>query len=112
MVDAQSSREALERGFNMIYEYKCKSCVNVWEEVLPMSEMETPTKNRCPHCNAVEGSVYRYFSTSPSIKMDANMDISKPHNQGGFQDAMQRLVDSPGVKGTPEEAKLRAKHLS
>jgi hypothetical protein len=44
--------------------------------------------------------------------MDANMDISNPHNQGGFQEAMQRVVNAPGVKGTPEEAKLRAKHLS
>ena len=77
-----------------------------------MSEMETPTKNRCPHCNAVEGSVYRYFNTAPSMRMDANMDISNPHNKGGFQDGMQRMCDSPVVKGTPEEAKLRAKHLS
>ena len=96
----------------MIYEYKCKSCENVWEEVLSMSEMETPTKNRCPHCEAKVGTVFRHFSTAPAMRMDANMDISNPHNQGGFQEAMQRVVNSPGVKGTPEEAKLRAKHLS
>jgi hypothetical protein len=44
--------------------------------------------------------------------MDANMDISNPHNNGGFQEAMQRVVNSPGVKGTPEADKLRSKHLS
>lgn len=82
-----------------------------WEEVLPVSKMEQPTKSPCPHCEAKKGSVYRHFPSSPSVKMDANFKINQPHNQGGFQDAMKRMVESPGIKGTPEAEKLKAKHI-
>ena len=30
----------------------------------------------------------------------------------GFQDAMRRVVESPGVKGTPEAERLKAKHIN
>ena len=46
------------------------------------------------------------------MKMDAKMDISKPHNQGGFMDAMKRIADSPGVKGTPAETRIKERHIS
>ena len=45
------------------------------------------------------------------MKMDANHDINKVHNKGGFADAMERVCQSPAVKGTKYEANLRAKHL-
>jgi putative FmdB family regulatory protein len=96
----------------MIYEYKCSECKEIWEEVLPLSKYDKPMKNKCPHCDAKKGSVYRHIGTAPAMKMDYNMDIKKPHNMGGFEDAMRRMVESPGVKGTPEAEIIKGKHLS
>ena len=96
----------------MIYDYKCKSCTKAWEESLPISKVDEPIKKRCPHCNACKGNVFRYFPSAPSMKMDANYKVDQPHNEGGFQDAMRRMIESPGVKGTPEAEIIKAKHLS
>jgi len=96
----------------MIYEYKCSECEEIWEEVLPLSEYDKPMKNKCPHCDAKKGSVYRHLSVAPAMKMDSNYKVDEPHNQGGFQEAMKRVVESPGVKGTPEAERLKAKHIN
>ena len=96
----------------MIYEYSCLECKKIWEENLPMSDYEKPIKKKCPHCDAKKGNVFRYHASAPAMKMDSNYKIDSPHNQGGFQDVINRIVDSPGVKGTPEADKLKAKHLS
>ena len=45
------------------------------------------------------------------MKMDANYKINEPHCEGGFQEAMKRVINSPGVKGTPEAEKLKEKHI-
>ena len=95
-----------------IYEYACKECEVVWEQVRKIKDCLVPTNKKCPHCDAKRGSIYRHFSSAPSMKMDANYKIDQPHKQGGFQEAMKRIVDSPGVKGTPEAEKLKAKHIS
>ena len=96
----------------MIYEYSCLECKEVWEENLSMSDCEKPIKKKCPHCNAKKGNVFRYHASAPAMKMERNMDISRPHNQGGFEDAMRKICDSPGVKGTKYADKLKAKHIS
>ena len=95
-----------------IYEYACKECKIVWEEDRKVSACLVPTNKKCPHCNAKRGSIYRHHSSAPSMKMDANYKIDQPHNQGGFQEAMKRIVDSPGVKGTKEAEILKSKHIS
>tara|TARA_R110002074_G_scaffold282800_2_gene454371 strand:- start:422 stop:712 length:291 start_codon:yes stop_codon:yes gene_type:complete len=96
----------------MIYEYKCRECKEIWEEVLPMAKMEKPLNSKCPHCDAKKGSIFRHISIAPAMQMDMNMDIKKPHNHGGFEDAMRRMIESPGVKGTPEAEILKGKHLT
>ncbi len=94
------------------YEYACKECKEVWEEERSIAKCLVPTNKKCPHCGSKRGSVYRHFSSAPGMKMDAKMDISKPHNQGGFMDAMKRIADSPGVKGTPAETRIKERHIS
>ena len=46
------------------------------------------------------------------MKMDDNHSIDKVHNHGGFADAMEKVCNSPAVKGTKYEKQLRDKHLS
>tara|TARA_Y100000034_G_C6741743_1_gene329176 strand:- start:416 stop:706 length:291 start_codon:yes stop_codon:yes gene_type:complete len=95
----------------MIYEYSCIECNQIWEDILPVSKMEKPLNKPCPYCEAKKGSVYRHFSSTPAMKMDANYKINEPHCEGGFQEAMKRVINSPGVKGTPEAEKLKEKHI-
>mgnify|MGYP003119022579 CR=1 FL=1 len=95
-----------------IYEYACKECKSVWEEERKMKDALVPTNKKCPKCDAKKGNVYRHFGTAPAMKMDANYKIDRPHNEGGFQDAMKRVVNSPGVKNTKFADKLRDKHIS
>jgi hypothetical protein len=45
------------------------------------------------------------------MKMDDNMRIDKPHNTNGFQEAMERVCNGAGVKGTKYEKQLRDKHM-
>ena len=92
------------------YEYQCKTCGYRFDEFKLIKDREAPTKEPCPECG--EKEVKQGFFTSPGMKMDANMDLSKPHNKGGFQDAMRRIADSPGVKGTKYADRLKAKHIS
>ncbi len=94
------------------YEYACKECKVVWEEDRSIAKCLVPTNKKCPHCDAKRGSIYRHFSSAPGMKMDANMDLTKTHNHGGFQDAMRRVANSPGVKGTYAEKIIKDKHIS
>lgn len=96
------------------YSFKCKECEEIWEEWLKMKDCEKPERKACPKCKAKRGSVRRHYGTAPAMKMDANFRIDSPHRQGGWQDAVQRMVNSPEVKyGAPEAAKtMKAKYLN
>tara|TARA_R100000081_G_C4692503_1_gene103278 strand:- start:146 stop:388 length:243 start_codon:yes stop_codon:yes gene_type:complete len=73
-----------------------------------------PEKEVCPKCGKkkVKQGYVSTNGSAPSMKMDDNMAIDKYHNEGGFADAMERVCQSPTVKGTKYEAELRAKHLT
>ena len=95
------------------YRFQCKKCEEFWEEWLKMADCEKPEKSPCPHCRAEKGSVMRVYGL-PSVKVDSNFKIDAPHRQGGWQDAVQKMVDAPHVKyGDPQAAaRLKAKYLS
>ena len=96
------------------YTFKCVECQEIWDEWLKMKDCEKPEKSPCPKCKAKKGSVQRHYGKAPGMKMDANFRIDTPHRQGGWQDAVQRMVNSPEVKyGAPGAAKrMRDKYLS
>lgn len=33
-----------------VYEYACEKCLKSWEDVLPISQRDTPLAQPCPHC--------------------------------------------------------------
>jgi len=96
------------------YSFKCKECEEVWDEWLKMKDCEKPEKRSCPKCKAKRGSVSRHYGQAPAMKMDSNYKIDEPHRGGGWQDAVQKMVNAPEVKyGHPEAArKMRDKYLS
>lgn len=95
------------------YSFTCKECKEIWEEWLAMKDCEKPEKKPCPKCSAKK-SVHRHYGKPPAMKMDSNFRIDSPHRQGGWQDAVQRMVNSPEVKyGAPDAAKrMKDKYLN
>lgn len=91
------------------YEYQCTSCRHQFESFQWVDSRLKPTKEPCPECG--KKNIKQGHFTPPAMKMDANHDINKVHNNGGFADAMERVCQSPAVKGTKYEKRLRAKHL-
>ena len=58
-----------------------------------------------------EKAVKQGFFTAPSMAVDDNHRIDKPHNVNGFQDVMERVCNGAGVKNTKYEKELRARHM-
>jgi hypothetical protein len=46
--------------------------------------------------------------SSPNVGVDFGMDIHKA--KGGFKDAMQRVADAPGIKGSRRAKELKDKY--
>ena len=96
------------------YEYECRECNHQFEAFSWVEDRLKPTKETCKICGSKEIGL-GYVSTNgsaPSMAMDTKHDITKVHNHGGFADAMERVCQSPAVKGTQYEKRLRAKHLA
>ena len=98
-----------------IYEYACTECKEVWEETRSLKECLVPTNKKCPKCSAKKGSVYRHFGIGNNIACGvefAHRGVDKNHKNGGFQDVIHRMVNSPGIKNTSAVKTLTEKHLS
>ena len=55
-----------------------------------------------------------YISTNgsaPTMRIDDNHRIDKPHNANGFQEIVERVANADGVKNTKYEKQRRDKHM-
>lgn len=68
-----------------IYEFSCKKCNHVFDEMLSMNEYDLPLSQPCPSCQATD-SVNRHWGTAPSIGDPVRLGITKPPQ--GFKDLM------------------------
>jgi putative FmdB family regulatory protein len=93
------------------YDFACRNCEKHWEEWLKMKDCEKPERRPCPHCKKKKVVYRSYTGKAPAMKMDSNFKIDSPHNQGGWQDAVRRMVSAPEVKYTPAAKILRDKYL-
>ena len=85
------------------YDYKCSACQGVFELFLPMKQRKKPEVQPCPKCG--EKRVQQIILSSPNVGVDLGMDIHKA--KGGFKDAMQRVADAPGIKGSKRAKDLK-----
>ena len=88
------------------YDYKCLACQESFEEFLPIKQRKKPETKPCPKCG--EKRVQQVIITSPNVGVDFGMDIHKA--KGGFKDAMQRVADAPGIKGSRRAKELKDKY--
>jgi len=88
------------------YDYKCLSCQHAFEEFLPMKQRKKPETKPCTKCG--EKRVQQVIVSSPNIGVDYSMDVHKA--KGGFRDAMQRVADAPGIKGSKRAKELKDRY--
>lgn len=93
------------------YSFSCSSCNESFDTYSTIANRDNPTNEPCPLCGK-EKCVSRLYDTPPSMAMDYNHRIDRPHNVGGFRDAIERICEAPGVKGTQAEKTLRQKHTT
>lgn len=93
------------------YSYHCDACDKDFDEMLSMDNRDVPLKNPCPECGK-KGKVRKAFVEAPRMSIDWNHRIDRPHNVGGFSDAIQRVAESPSLKGTKYAKALMDKHTS
>ena len=93
------------------YSFSCSSCNGSFDNYSTISNRDNPIDGPCPLCGKVK-CVSRTYDTPPNMTMDYNHKIDRPHNKGGFRDAIERVCDAPGVKGTQAEKVLRQKHTA
>lgn len=88
------------------YDYKCTSCEHVFEQFLPMKKRNQPEKKPCPNCS--NKTIKQTILSCPNVGIDYNMDIHRA--KGGFKDAMQRVCEAPGIKGSRREKELKNRY--
>ena len=95
------------------YEYECRECNYQFEAFHWVDDRKQPEKDCCPKCGKkrIKLGYVTTNGSAPAMKMDDNMRIDKPHNTNGFQEAMERVCNGAGVKGTKYEKQLRDKHM-
>jgi putative FmdB family regulatory protein len=88
------------------YEYRCGACQETFEEFLPLAKRKKPEQKPCPNCS--EKRVKQTILSTPNVGVDMGKDIHKA--SGGFKDAMQKVCEAPGIKGSKREKDLKARY--
>ena len=85
------------------YDYKCTACEETFEMFVSMKERKKPETKPCPKCG--EKKIKQTILSSPNVCVDLGMDIHKA--KGGFKDAMQKIAEAPGIKGSRRAKDLK-----
>ena len=95
------------------YQYECRECNYQFEAFCWVEDRKKAEKEPCKICGgkSIKLGFVSTTGSAPSMKMDDNQRIDKPHNTNGFQDVMERVANAAGVKGTKYEKRIRDKHM-
>lgn len=92
------------------YSFECNKCKKTFDVFVTMSKRDDALKEPCELCGE-KGGVQRIYEGAPNMTIDYNHRIDRPHNVGGFRDAIQRVCESPTLDRA-SKARLSAKHLT
>ncbi len=82
-----------------IYDYQCEKCEHAFEMNLGMDNRNRPTTEPCPECGAL--SVKKTIGGMPNLGKMQDLDMLKTGKlPQHFRDSMNKVANSPGVKGT------------
>ena len=82
-----------------IYDYRCEKCEMMWEESLPVSKREAPTKKACPHCEE-NGCVTKHIGGFPGLATDSTLTADKATG-GQWNELMSRMKSGVSNKYKP-----------
>lgn len=91
------------------YSFTCEKCSGSFDVFATMSKRDEAIGQPCELCGE-KGGVCRSYDTAPNMTMDYNHRIDRPHNVGGFREAIQRICESPTLDRASKDM-LKAKHL-
>ena len=78
------------------YDYRCSQCNEVFELKLPITEVDTPTKDPCPKCFKTE--CVEVVIGAPALGDPVSLGITKPDPE--FQRLLGRMKQKFGPKST------------
>lgn len=87
------------------YDYNCLSCQHTFEEFLSIAQRKKPESKPCPMCGEIK---IKQMVTSPNVSVDSQMDIHKA--KGGFKEAMMKVSEAPGIKGSKRSRELKDRY--
>jgi putative FmdB family regulatory protein len=76
------------------YQYRCSECSHEFEVFLPISKIETPTKEQCPNCSKI--AVERQFSGSPGICYKPFWSSVQSHAPTPVKERLQQIKQKYG----------------
>jgi putative FmdB family regulatory protein len=88
------------------YSYRCQACQHLFEDFLPIKKRKIPETKPCPECG--EKRIIQAIIYAPNITIDGSVDIHKA--TGGFKDAMQKVCEAPGIKGSKRAEDLKSRY--
>ena len=94
-----------------IYDFKCEKCEHQFSEKKTIANRDVPLSEPCPECGLV-GCVVKEYLGAPAQMLDTKYRVDSKHNMGGFRDAMERMSERPGIKGTPDGDRIKAKYCT
>lgn len=96
---------------NYIFQCDGPGCTHQIEEMLSIANRDTLVGCPCEVCGT--GKLTRPFGlNSPSaLSVDASIDAHQSKATGGFREAIQRVSNSMGVKGTKYADRLKSRFL-
>lgn len=80
----------------MLYQYKCNSCEEIFEEDLRMSDYDKPMKSPCPYCGD-DDCVVRHIAVAPALGYGMNSQVKTSSN---FNDRLKEIKENvSGIDG-------------
>jgi putative FmdB family regulatory protein len=71
-----------------LYDYTCKKCGHLWEEMQTIKGRSKPTKKACPECEE-KGSVFQTLASPPSTGNPSSFSVAK--TDSGFQEVLSKI---------------------
>ena len=82
-----------------LYDYECKACEFMFDELICMDDREKPTRRKCPECGRKK--VKQVILGAPSMVDSVNISVTKPDNS--FSEVIAKINEKEGIKGTRYE---------
>lgn len=71
-----------------LYDYQCKKCDHLWEEMHMIKDRAKPIRKPCPSCKE-KGEVFQTLASSPALGRQGAYSVKK--TDSGFQEVLSKI---------------------